>query len=146
MGKEPSHRDSSCLHAACPVLPPALCVSDEDLSSHVSYCGCLVAKSCPCDPTDCSPPDSCVHTVSQARIPECVAMSFSKRSSQPRDQNHVSKLQTNSLPLRHQGSPLFTLSTIYLSLHPSKLWNTRSRVGYSWKSVMFTLNKEVFNN
>ena len=46
---------SHCLREACPVLPTALCVSDEDLSSHVSYCGCLLAKSCPCDPTDYSP-------------------------------------------------------------------------------------------
>ena len=40
---------------------------------------CLVAKSCPplCDPMDCSPPGSSVHGISQARILEWVAISFS---------------------------------------------------------------------
>ena len=50
--------------------------------------GGLVAESCPtlCDPTDCSPPDSSVHGILQARILEWVAMSFSRGSSKPRDQ------------------------------------------------------------
>ena len=43
-----------------------------------------------CDPIDCSPPGSSVHGISQARILEWVAISFSRRSSQPRDQTHVS--------------------------------------------------------
>ena len=37
------------------------------------------------DPTDCSLPGSSVHGIFQARILECVAISFSRRSSQPRD-------------------------------------------------------------
>ena len=45
-----------------------------------SYCCCLVTKSCPslCDPKDCSPPGASIHGVSQARIPEWVAISFSR--------------------------------------------------------------------
>ena len=35
-----------------------------------------------CDPIDCSPPDSSVHSVFQARILEWVAISFSRGSSQ----------------------------------------------------------------
>ena len=35
-----------------------------------------------CDPMDCSPPDSSVHGILQARILEWVATSFSKGSSQ----------------------------------------------------------------
>ena len=40
----------------------------------------LVAQSCPtlCDPMDCSPPGSSVRGISQARILEWVAISFSK--------------------------------------------------------------------
>ena len=56
-------------------------------------CGvCLVAQLCPtlCDPMDCSPPGSSVHGISQARILEWVAISFSRGSSQPRDQTRVS--------------------------------------------------------
>ena len=52
----------------------------------------LVAKLCPtlCDPMDCSLPASSVHGISQARILEWVAISFSRGSSRPRDRTHVS--------------------------------------------------------
>ena len=39
-----------------------------------------------CDPMDCSPPGSSVHGISQARILEWAAISFSRGPSQPRDQ------------------------------------------------------------
>ena len=38
---------------------------------------------------DCSPPGSSVHEIFQARILEWVAISFSRESSQPRDQSRV---------------------------------------------------------
>ena len=46
----------------------------------------LVAQSCPtlCDPMDCSPPDSPVHGIILARTLECVAISFYRGSSRPR--------------------------------------------------------------
>ena len=46
-------------------------------------CECLVAKLCLtlCDPMDSSPPGSSVHGISQARIPEWVAFSYSRGSS-----------------------------------------------------------------
>ena len=52
----------------------------------------LVAQSCwtLCDPMDCSPPGSSVHGISQARILERVAISFSKESSLPRNWTQVS--------------------------------------------------------
>ena len=52
----------------------------------------LVAQSCPtlCDPMNCSPPGSSVHEPFQARILEWVAISFSRGSSQPRDQTRIS--------------------------------------------------------
>ena len=42
-----------------------------------------VAQSCLtlCDPVDCSPPDSSIHGILQARILEWVAISFSRGSS-----------------------------------------------------------------
>ena len=42
-----------------------------------------VAQSCPalCDPMDCSLPGSSVHGISQARLLEWVAISFSRGSS-----------------------------------------------------------------
>ena len=42
------------------------------------------------DPLDCSPPGSPVHRIFHARILEWVAISYSSRSSQPRDQTHLS--------------------------------------------------------
>ena len=45
---------------------------------------CVVTQSCPlCNPMDCSPPGSSVHGVSQARIPEWVAISSCRGSSDP---------------------------------------------------------------
>ena len=43
-----------------------------------------------CDPIDGIPPDPSVHRIFQARIWEGVAISSSRRSSQPRDQTHIS--------------------------------------------------------
>ena len=42
------------------------------------------------DPMDCSPPGSSVHGILQARRLEWVAMPFSRGSSQPRNQSHIS--------------------------------------------------------
>ena len=42
------------------------------------------------DPADYSPLVSCVHGILQAKILEWVAMPFSRESSPPRDQTHVS--------------------------------------------------------
>ena len=43
-----------------------------------------------CDPIDGSPPGSSVPGILQARILEWIAIPFSRGSSQPRDQTHVS--------------------------------------------------------
>ena len=45
-----------------------------------------------CNPMDCSPPGSSVHGILQARILEWVAISFSRRSSQPKDRTRVSSV------------------------------------------------------
>ena len=54
-----------------------------------------VAQSRPtlCDPMDCSPPGSSIHRILQAAILEWVAISFSRGSSQPRDQTQVSRIR-----------------------------------------------------
>jgi len=62
----------------------------------IEHCMCCVCakslQSCPtlCDPVDCSLPDSSVHRILQAKILEWVAISFSRGSSKPRDQTHIS--------------------------------------------------------
>ena len=55
---------------------------------------------------DCSPPGSSVHGILQARVLEWVAISFSRGSSQPRDQTGSSALQADSLPTELLGKPL----------------------------------------
>ena len=52
------------------------------------------AQSCPTlhDPMDCSLPRSSVHGIFQARVLEWGAISFSRRSSWPRDQTRVSHI------------------------------------------------------
>ena len=49
---------------------------------YACYCAvlCSVAQLCPtlCDCIDCSPPDSSIHEISQARILELVAISYSR--------------------------------------------------------------------
>ena len=51
-----------------------------------------VAQSCPtlCSPVNCTVHQAPFHGIFQARIPEQVAISCSRRSSQPRDQTHIS--------------------------------------------------------
>ena len=53
--------------------------------------------------TPCRPPSSFVHGISQARIREWTAISFSKGSSWPRVNLHLLHWQMDSLPLSHQG-------------------------------------------
>ena len=59
----------------------------------VRVCVCvLITQSCLTlwHPMDCSPPDSSVHGILQARILEWVAIPFSRRSSWPRNRTQVS--------------------------------------------------------
>ena len=53
-----------------------------------------VTQSCPtlCDPMDCSLPGSSLHGIFQTRILEWVVISFSRRSSRPRDWTWVSRI------------------------------------------------------
>ena len=53
-----------------------------------------VTQLCPtlCDPMDCSLPGSSVHGISQARVLEWVAISFSRGPSRPRDRTQVSRI------------------------------------------------------
>ena len=58
----------------------------------VFVCGGGGAHLCPtlCDPMDYSPPGSSVHGILQARKLEWIASPFSRGSSRPRDQTHIS--------------------------------------------------------
>ena len=72
-----------------PIRP---CPVSMQHTSHLFVC--LVSKPCLtlCNPTDCSPPGSSGHGISQARMLEWVAMPFSRGSFQSRDPTRVSCL------------------------------------------------------
>ena len=59
---------------------------------YVYCCFCLLLSQVQlfCNPMDCSLPGSSVNGISQASTLEWVAISFSRESSQPRDQTHGS--------------------------------------------------------
>ena len=65
---------------------------------------------------DCSPPDSSVHGILQARILEWVAISYSRESS-PRMEPGSPALQADSLPSEPPGKPLSESMSFY-----SVLW------------------------
>ena len=62
-----------------------------------------------CDPMDCSPPGSSVHGVLPATILKWIAIPFTRGSSWPRDQTHISYISCISRLVlyhwHHLGSP-----------------------------------------
>ena len=88
----------------------------SDLATAAACCKCsvLVTQSCPtlCDSMDCSPPGSSVCEIFQARILDWVALSFSRGSSQPRDQPRSPALQAHSLLTELQGKPNHGIESI----------------------------------
>ena len=77
-----------------------------------------------CDPMDCSPPESSVHGILQARILESVAIPFSTGSSQPRNQTQVPHCRWIPYCLSHQGNP-FLFSKGYYSHHEDPTQTTK---------------------
>ena len=67
-------------------------IEQLSLSLFLLWLQMLVAQLCPtlCNSKNCSPPGSSVHGISQARILQWVANSFSRGSSWPRDWTQVS--------------------------------------------------------
>ena len=72
-------------------FPFRVCIYCTHIDTHIVV-ESLSHDSLPqvCDSTDCSPPGSSVHGVLQARTLVWVAMSFSRGSSQFRDQTGLS--------------------------------------------------------
>ena len=81
-------------------------------------CCCSVVKLCPTlyDPTECSPPSSSDHRISQAKILEWVSLSFSRGSSRPRDQICVSCIAGSFFITESPGSESESYSVLSNSL------------------------------
>ena len=80
---------------------------------------------------ECSPLDSSIHGIFQARILEWVAVSFSRGSSWPRDWTHISCLEVDSLLLRHPGRPYLISRDITL-LRKVRLVKAMVSSSYVW--------------
>ena len=89
-----------------------ICILDN--WCHIPGRACAVAQSCLtlCNPMDHSPPGSSLHGILQTRILEWFARPSSRGSFWLRDQTGSPALQANSLPLSHQGSPIYILLCI----------------------------------
>ena len=98
----------------------------KDGSNDISSPVCVCSQSCLtlCDPMDCSPPGFSVHGISQARIVEWVAISYSRGSSPTRDQTCISFIPCIGRQiLYHLWSPLsspFFSSPFFCSGESSK--------------------------
>ena len=82
------------------------------------YCCCLVTKSCPTlfDPLDYSLLDSSAPGISQGRILEWVAISFSRGSSQLRDQIRIVCIAGAFFTAEPPGKPQKMCSFLFLHL------------------------------
>ena len=99
-------------------------------------CVCMYAQSCLilCNP---SLPCPSVHGIFQARILECVDISFSRGSSQPKDQTHgllcLLHWQVGSLPAEPSGKPTYMHTfcikfTKFLLIHGSQVKKCCTRI------------------
>ena len=89
------------------VISPKVCLPEQQNSVCVCVCVCvLVAQLC-LTLCNCRPPGCSVHGILQARILEWIAIPFSRRSSQPRDQTQLFLLHCRQIlyHLSHKGSP-----------------------------------------
>ena len=99
LGTHSGSYPQSLWHQPC----PRSSLSEHQKTWCVKYV--LAAESCPtlCYPIDCNPPGSSVHRILQVKILDCVAISFSRGSSLPRDQIWVSCIAADSLPSEPPG-------------------------------------------
>ena len=80
---------------------------------------------------DCSPPGSYIHGIFQARILECIAISFSRDLPDPGIKPRSPILQADSLPLSHPpchvgfSSVQFSRSVVSNSLRPHESQHAR---------------------
>ena len=91
------------------------------------------------DPLNSRPPCASVHEISQARILEWVAISFSTETSPPRDQTQVSCIADwfFSTWATREASPktLHAFTYFVSSLHFTEVWQACGKVHKPWEFV-----------
>ena len=94
-------------------------------SAHCNFkhecCWWSVIQACP---TLFNPPGSSVHGISQARLLEWVAISYSRRFSLPRDRTHVSCVSCRGRQILYQCATWEALKHEYQDL---KLYNIKTK-------------------
>ena len=102
------------------------CTRASLLQCLLSCCCCLVTKLCPALlQTHELPPGSSVHGISQTRILEMVAISFSRGSSWPRDWTCVSYLEGEFFTTEPPGKPTVLRYSHFKHTWLSKAVNVR---------------------
>ena len=86
---------------------------------------------------DCSLPDSSVHGISQGRILEWVAISFSRESSRPKDQTHVSCIDKRFFTTEPSGKPYFQ-AVLRIS---TDQWEKENSIFKRWKDLNWHFTK-----
>ena len=89
-------------------MRPSRGVSSPSLRSgccRYVYAACAPSCLTLCNPVDCSTPGPSVHGISQARILEWLAISFSRGSSWPRDQTQVYHIAGRFITTEPPGIP-----------------------------------------
>ena len=140
--------DNLCLRSHESAVPPT---SSNAIIFYKqkSLCCCCSVKSCPtCDLMDCSPPGSSVHGISQARILEWVAISYSRGSSQCRDRICVFCIGRwifffFFLPLSLQGRPAEPLPSCK---GPDPLFNSNVATAEKSQHIIGPLTTEISLN
>ena len=93
-----------------------------------------------CDPRDCGPPGSSVHVILQARILEWVAISYSKGSSQPREQTQVTCIVRQILSITVlPGKPVCMYTRAHSHICSISLYLSRQKM----LSVLELLNCQI---
>ena len=94
-------RSCKLSHKSCKIMR----VSGKEIFFWVTGPRCAkLLQSCPplWDPMNCSPPDSSVHGIIQARILEWIPISSPRGSSPPRDQSHISYVSCTDRQVLYQ--------------------------------------------
>ena len=93
----PPHHPSSSTHRGCLEQLDSI-FTDFKIIAHLTCSRSLIFSLLMraqlyvilCNPMDCSPPDSPVHGIFQAKLLKWVAISYSRESLPPRDRTHIS--------------------------------------------------------
>ena len=108
------------------------------------YYTCVCAQSRPTlrNPVDCSPAGFSVHRIFQARILQWVPISFSRGSSQPRDQIHTSCTGKGThYQLSHQGNSIYRYRYILFQRNLHTIFMEENQMHTNYFLFLFLIHK-----